>query len=47
MYSNDPRIDLIGACVGVRGARSRAITDELGGERVDVVLGPRYCRIHP
>jgi N utilization substance protein A len=37
VYSNDPRIDLIGACVGVRGARSRAITDELGGERVDVV----------
>ena len=31
--SRDPRIDLVGACVGVRGARSRAITDELGGER--------------
>ena len=31
--SRDARIDLVGACVGVRGARSRAITDELGGDR--------------
>ncbi|MBR4751777.1 MAG: transcription termination factor NusA [Thermoguttaceae bacterium] len=37
VVSNDPHIDLVGACVGVRGARSRAITDELGGERIDVV----------
>ncbi|MBP3529961.1 MAG: transcription termination factor NusA [Thermoguttaceae bacterium] len=35
--SNDPRIDLVGACVGVRGARSRNVTEELNGERVDVV----------
>ena len=37
VVSNDPRVDLVGACVGVRGARSRSITDELGGERIDVV----------
>ena len=37
VVSNDPHIDLVGACVGVRGSRSRAITDELGGERIDVV----------
>ena len=35
--TNDPRLDLVGACVGTRGARSRAVMDELGGERVDVV----------
>ena len=32
--SNDKRIDPVGACVGMRGARVQAITNELGGERV-------------
>lgn len=36
--ANDKRIDPIGACIGMRGARVNAITNELGGERVDVVL---------
>ena len=36
--SNDKRIDPVGACVGMRGARVQAITNELGGERVDIVL---------
>ncbi|RLV58677.1 transcription termination/antitermination protein NusA [Parashewanella curva] len=36
--SNDKRIDPIGACVGMRGARVSAVTDELNGERIDVVL---------
>ena len=35
--SDDPRIDPVGACVGIRGARVRRITDELGSERVDIV----------
>ena len=35
--SNDPRIDPVGACVGIRGTRVRNITDELGNERVDIV----------
>ena len=35
--SSDPHIDLVGACVGVRGARSRAVMEEINGERVDVV----------
>ena len=35
--SSDPRIDPVGACVGIRGARVRRITDELGSERVDIV----------
>jgi len=36
--TNDGRIDPIGACVGMRGARVQAVSGELGGERVDIVL---------
>lgn len=36
--SNDRRIDPIGACVGMRGARVQAVSNELGDERVDIVL---------
>ncbi|MDD3587651.1 MAG: transcription termination factor NusA, partial [Thermoguttaceae bacterium] len=34
---SDPRIDSVGACIGMRRSRIRNITDELGGERIDVV----------
>jgi transcription termination/antitermination protein NusA len=36
--TNDGRIDPIGACVGMRGARVQAVSSELGGERVDIIL---------
>ena len=36
--SNDPRIDPIGTCVGMRGSRVQAVTAELAGERVDIIL---------
>jgi len=36
--TNDGRIDPIGACVGMRGSRVQAVSNELGGERVDIVL---------
>jgi N utilization substance protein A len=36
--SNDQRIDPIGACVGMRGARVQAVSSELGGERVDIIM---------
>ncbi len=36
--SNDKRIDPVGACVGMRGARVQAVSGELGGERIDIVL---------
>ncbi len=36
--TNDRRIDPIGACVGMRGARVQAVSNELNGERVDIVL---------
>ena len=36
--SHDKRIDPIGTCVGMRGSRVQAVTNELAGERVDIVL---------
>jgi N utilization substance protein A len=36
--SNDARIDPIGTCVGMRGSRVTAVTNELAGERVDIIL---------
>ncbi|MFQ2731081.1 transcription termination factor NusA [Aeromonas caviae] len=36
--TNDRRIDPIGACIGMRGARVQAVSAELGGERADIVL---------
>lgn len=36
--TNDGRIDPIGACVGMRGSRVQAVSGELGGERVDIIL---------
>ena len=36
--SNDPRVDPKGTCIGMRGSRVTAVTNELAGERVDIVL---------
>lgn len=36
--TNDGRIDPVGACVGMRGGRVQAVSSELGGERIDIVL---------
>jgi len=36
--SNDPRMDPVGACVGMRGSRVQAVSNELAGERVDIIL---------
>ncbi|MFP3014228.1 MAG: transcription termination factor NusA [Arsenophonus sp.] len=36
--TNDKRIDPVGACVGMRGARVQAVSSELSGERIDIVL---------
>ena len=38
VLSNDKRIDPIGTCVGMRGSRVQAVTSELAGERVDIIL---------
>ncbi|MGA7799546.1 MAG: transcription termination factor NusA [Gammaproteobacteria bacterium] len=36
--SNDQRIDPVGACVGMRGSRVQAVSNELSGERIDIIL---------
>ncbi len=37
VWSNDPKVDAVGACVGMNGARVTAIVEELRGEKIDVV----------
>ncbi|HEX5055795.1 MAG TPA: transcription termination factor NusA [Gammaproteobacteria bacterium] len=36
--SHDPRLDPVGACVGMRGSRVQAVSNELAGERIDIIL---------
>ncbi len=36
--SRDPRLDPIGACIGMRGSRVQAVSNELNGERIDIIL---------
>ena len=38
IFSNDSRVDAVGACVGNRGARVNAVVEELGGEKIDIIL---------
>ncbi len=38
IFSSDARVDAVGACVGNRGARVNAIVEELGGEKIDIIL---------
>ena len=37
VYSRDPEVDPVGACIGAHGMRIDAILDELGGEKIDIV----------
>ena len=37
VHSHDNRVDCVGACVGIRGTRIKAITDELNGEKIDII----------
>lgn len=37
VWSNDPNVDAVGACVGVNGARVNAVVDELNGEKIDII----------
>ena len=36
--SNDNRVDAVGACVGNKGSRVNAVVEELGGEKIDIIL---------
>ena len=38
IYSEDPMVDAVGACVGSKGARVNAVVEELGGEKIDIIL---------
>ena len=38
VHSHDPRIDPVGACVGMRGSRVQTVSNELAGERIDIIL---------
>merc|ERR1712170_117556 len=38
VYTEDTRLDPVGACLGVRGSRVQAVSNELNGERIDVIL---------
>ena len=37
LYSHDPQVDCVGACVGLRGARIKRVVDALGGERIELI----------
>ncbi|MDQ9759031.1 transcription termination/antitermination protein NusA, partial [Acinetobacter baumannii] len=37
VWSNDPDVDAVGACVGINGARVNAIVAELRGEKIDII----------
>lgn len=37
VYSNDPNVDAVGACVGVNGIRVNNVVDELRGEKIDII----------
>ena len=37
VHSNDPNVDPVGACVGMKGSRVRAVVEELAGEKIDIV----------
>lgn len=53
VYSNDPRVDPLGACVGVRGTRVKNIIRELNNEKIDIVIYTEdtvqllYALLHP
>ena len=38
VFSEDPNVDPVGACVGTRGSRVQAVVDELNGEKIDIIF---------
>lgn len=38
IFSRDPQVDALGACVGFQGARVKSIVEELGGEKIDIII---------
>lgn len=46
VHSDDPRVDPVGACVGIRGNRVKTVVRELGGEKVDIIRWDKEIRIY-
>lgn len=44
VFSRDENVDPVGACVGFKGARVRTIVDELGGEKIDIIVWDKDIR---
>lgn len=44
VFSKDPNVDPVGACVGFKGTRVKAIVDELGGEKIDIIIWDKDIR---
>ncbi len=45
VYSNDKNVDPVGACVGFKGARAKAIVDELNGEKIDIITWDKEIEV--
>ncbi|MDO5708040.1 MAG: transcription termination factor NusA [Andreesenia angusta] len=45
VYSNDEGVDPVGACVGFKGNRVKAVVDELGGEKIDIIVWDEDPRV--
>lgn len=45
VYSNDPTVDPVGACVGYKGNRVNAIVDELQGEKIDIIIYDKDIKV--
>lgn len=41
VWSNDPNVDAVGACVGMNGSRVNAVVNELNGEKIDIITWMR------
>lgn len=46
VYSNDPEIDSIGACIGFKGSRVNAIVEELQGEKIDIINYDKDIKVY-
>lgn len=44
VYSKDPNVEPVGACVGLKGSRVKAIVDELNGEKIDIIVWSKNIR---
>lgn len=45
VFSNDENVDPVGACVGFKGARAKAIVDELNGEKIDIITWDKDIKV--